>query len=126
MAFSVTKSFFGTLAAMLVEEVPDRPVGRPSARYVPELETSGFGDATVGQVLDMTTAIDFVENYVGESPTMIRYRYATWLHEAAAGSRGAALDPRIPAHGRESRGRTARSSTTARRTSTSWRGSSPA
>ena len=76
MAFSVTKSFFGTLAAMLVAEGRiDRAA--PVARYVPELEGSGFGDATVGHVLDMTTAIDFVENYVGESPTMIRYRYAT-------------------------------------------------
>jgi CubicO group peptidase (beta-lactamase class C family) len=76
IAFSVTKSFFGTLAAILVAEGRiDRST--PVAHFVPELEGSGFGDATVGQVLDMTTAIDFVENYVGESPTMIRYRYAT-------------------------------------------------
>jgi hypothetical protein len=28
-------------------------------------------------VLDMTTALDFVENYTGDSPSMDRYRYAT-------------------------------------------------
>ena len=47
------------------------------ARYIPELAASGFGDATVAQVLDMTTAIDFIENYVGESPSMEAYRAAT-------------------------------------------------
>ena len=34
------------------------------ARYIPELAGSGFGNATVAQVLDMTTAVDFTENYV--------------------------------------------------------------
>jgi CubicO group peptidase (beta-lactamase class C family) len=76
IAFSVTKSFFGTLAALLVAEGKLDPAA-PVARYLPELAGSGFGDATVAQVLDMTTAIDFVENYVGRSPSMDRYRYAT-------------------------------------------------
>jgi CubicO group peptidase (beta-lactamase class C family) len=73
IAFSVTKSFYGTLAAMLIDEGkldPNAPVGR----YLPELANSGFGDATVQQLLDMTTAIDFTENYVGESPSFNRYR----------------------------------------------------
>ncbi len=76
VAFSVTKSFFGTIAAMLVGEgLLDRSA--TVSRYIPELANSGFGDATVAQVLDMTTAIDFVENYVGESASMEAYRTAT-------------------------------------------------
>ncbi|WP_284526159.1 serine hydrolase [Microcystis panniformis] len=31
--------------------------------YIPELTKSGFGDATVRQVLDMTTALDYSEDY---------------------------------------------------------------
>ena len=75
VAFSVTKSFFGTIAATLIAE------GKLDAnaqvdRYIPELKDSGFGDATVAQVLDMTTALDFVENYTGDSPSMSAYREA--------------------------------------------------
>lgn len=59
---SLTKSFTGTLGAMLVAEGrldPNRTVGS----YIPELQQSGFGDATVRQVLDMTTALQFSEDY---------------------------------------------------------------
>jgi CubicO group peptidase (beta-lactamase class C family) len=84
IAFSVTKSFFGTLASMLIAEgALDRSA--KVSRYIPELAQSGFGDATVGQVLDMTTALDFEENYTGESRTMAVYRKAT------------GFDPRSPA-----------------------------
>ena len=62
IAFSVTKSFFGTIAAMLIEEgrLDERA---PVSRYLPELRDSAFGDATVRQVLDMTTALKFSEKY---------------------------------------------------------------
>ena len=83
-AFSVTKSFFGTLAAMLIAEGAIDPNAKV-ARYIPELAKSGWGEATVQQTLDMTTAIDFNENYVGESPTMIAYRNATHFAERPSG-----------------------------------------
>ena len=76
IAFSVTKSFFGTIALMLIAEGKLDPSAKVD-RYIPELAGSGFGDATVAQVLDMTTALDFVENYVGESASMDAYRVAT-------------------------------------------------
>ena len=76
ISFSVTKSFIGTLAAMLIEE-GTIDASAKVARYLPELASSGFGDATVAEVLDMTTAIDFDENYVGDSASMDRYRRAT-------------------------------------------------
>ena len=87
ICFSVTKSFIGTLAAMLVAEGALDPA-RTVASYLPELASSGFGDATVAQVLDMTTGLDFTENYVGESPSMFRYRYATGFSPQPAGYEG--------------------------------------
>jgi CubicO group peptidase (beta-lactamase class C family) len=51
IAFSVTKSFFGTLAAMLIAEGKIDPDARVT-RYVPELANSAFGDATVGAGYD--------------------------------------------------------------------------
>jgi hypothetical protein len=61
-AMSVTKSVIGTLGAMLVAEGEIDAEARVS-KYVPELTSSGFGDATVRQVLGMTTAIKFSEDY---------------------------------------------------------------
>jgi len=112
IAFSVTKSFFGTLAAMLIGE-GKIDANAPVAKYIPELALSGFGDATVQQVLDMTTSIDFTENYVGTSPTMMAYRHATGLLGRMPGYTGAksvyTFLPTIPksgAHGHAFRYRT--------------------
>jgi CubicO group peptidase (beta-lactamase class C family)/outer membrane protein assembly factor BamB len=87
IAFSVTKSFVGTLAAMLIAEGALDPTAKVT-RYLPELAGSGFGDATVAQVLDMTTALDFVENYTGESPSMEAYRYSTGFAPRPANASG--------------------------------------
>lgn len=58
---SVSKSYIGTFAAMLVERgVLDRD-GLVSS-YVPELADSGFADATVGQILDMTAGTAWDES----------------------------------------------------------------
>jgi len=62
IAFSVTKSFIGTLAEMLIAEGRLDPAA-PVADLIPELAGSGFADATLRQVLDMTTALDFSEEY---------------------------------------------------------------
>ncbi len=62
IAFSVTKSFVGLLGAMLLHEgVLDEHA--PVSHHVPELAGSGFGNATIRQVLDMTTGLDYSENY---------------------------------------------------------------
>jgi CubicO group peptidase (beta-lactamase class C family) len=86
VAFSVTKSFFGTIAAVLVAEgALDR--NSKVADYIPELTNSGFGDATVGQVLDMTTAIDFTEQYTdAPPPTMVAYSRATGFASRSPGA----------------------------------------
>ena len=62
IAMSVTKSFTGTLAGMLVAEGKIDPAA-PVTKYVPELAKSGFGDATVNQVMDMITGIKYTEVY---------------------------------------------------------------
>ncbi len=62
IAHSVTKSFFGTLAAMLIEE-GKLDENALVSKYIPELTHSAFGDASVRQLLDMTTALKFSEKY---------------------------------------------------------------
>lgn len=63
IAFSVTKSFVGLMAATLAHE-GKLDLAAPVATYVPELKASAFGDATVRQVMDMTTGVKYSENYV--------------------------------------------------------------
>ncbi len=61
-AMSVSKTYTGTLGALLVAEgLLDE--NKFCQDYVPELRGSGFGDATIRQVLDMTTAIQYSEDY---------------------------------------------------------------
>ncbi len=62
IAMSVTKSFTGVLAGILVAEGKLDPAA-PVRVYVPELESSAFGDATVQQVMDMTTGLKYTEVY---------------------------------------------------------------
>lgn len=74
-AMSVTKSFTGTLAAVLVAEGSLDPQ-KYVQEYVPELASCAFGDATVRQVMDMTTAIKFSEDYSDPKAEV-------WAHAAA-------------------------------------------
>jgi CubicO group peptidase (beta-lactamase class C family) len=75
IAFSVTKSYVGTLATILVAEGKLDPDKRVTA-YVPELAASGFGDATVRQVMDMTTGIAFDETYTNPEADIVRHARA--------------------------------------------------
>jgi CubicO group peptidase (beta-lactamase class C family) len=64
VAMSVTKSLVGTLAEALIAEGrldPRRRVGS----YVPELAASAFGDASLRQVMDMRTGLQYSEDYRG-------------------------------------------------------------
>jgi CubicO group peptidase (beta-lactamase class C family) len=69
IAFSVTKSFVATIAATLVHEgVLDDQAA--VATYLPELASGGYGDATIRQLLDMTTGIAYVEDYTDEQSSI--------------------------------------------------------
>lgn len=74
-AMSVTKSFTGTLGAVLVAE-GKLDENKRVAEFIPELKDSAFGDATVRQVLDMTTALQFSEEYANPKAEI-------WIYSAA-------------------------------------------
>lgn len=85
LAFSVSKSFVGTLAATLIAEgVLDADA--TIADYVPELGASGFSDATVQQTLDMVTGLDYTEDYTDQRSSVWRF------------SRAGSLRPRPPGY----------------------------
>lgn len=61
-AMSCSKTLTGTLGATLVAEGVINPEKRADF-YVPELKESGFGNATIRELLDMTTSIQYIEDY---------------------------------------------------------------
>ncbi len=70
---SCSKSMTGTLAALLMHEGLFDPHAFVSF-YLPELKDSGFGDATIRQVMDMTARICFPEEEV--DPVAENWKYA--------------------------------------------------
>ena len=74
-AMSVTKSLTGLLAEVLVAEGKLDDEARVSS-LIPELKASAFGDATVRQVMDMTTALDYSEDYADPNAEVWTYAKA--------------------------------------------------
>ena len=87
MSFSMTKSYYGTLAAMLVAE-GSLDENAAVAHYIPELSNSGFGDATVRQILDMTTAIRYSEDYTNPNAEVFSFALAGGIFPRPAGYSG--------------------------------------
>lgn len=87
IAFSVTKSFVGTLAAMLIADgaLDEHAI---VAKYIPELKDSGFGDASVRQLLDMTTGIRFNEDYADPGADIWNFSRAGNVRPRPQGYRG--------------------------------------
>jgi CubicO group peptidase (beta-lactamase class C family) len=74
-AMSMTKSFVGLLGEMLIADgqLDENQLVR---EYIPELAESAFGDATVRQVMDMTTGLRYSEDYADPDAEV-------WQHAAA-------------------------------------------
>jgi hypothetical protein len=87
IAFSVTKSFTGTLAAMLAAEGRLDPAA-PVTSYIPELKNSAYGDATVRQVMDMTIGAQYSENYSDPKAEVFDYGRAAGLTPIGPDYRG--------------------------------------
>jgi CubicO group peptidase (beta-lactamase class C family) len=87
IAFSVTKSFVGTIAEMLIAE-GKLDETKPVAHYLPELAVSGFGDATVRQMLDMTDEVAFSEDYTDPNSGIGAFTQALGLVPRPAGYAG--------------------------------------
>jgi Beta-lactamase len=90
IAMSVTKSFTGVLAGILVAEGKLDPAA-PVTAYVPELEPSAFGDATVAQVMDMTSGLKYTEVYTDTNSDVWAMRRANGMAPPEPGTPPIAL-----------------------------------
>lgn len=81
--WSMSKSFTGLLATMLTQEGVIDPAALVSS-YLPELKDSAWGDATVQQTLDMTTGVQYRENFADPTSGIFQYLFAAGLVPAPA------------------------------------------
>ncbi len=82
--FSITKSYAATLAATLVHEgVLDR--ARTVPHYLPEMASTAYADATLGDVLDMQVGVAYSELYAESTADIWAYSRAGGLRPAPPG-----------------------------------------
>ena len=75
VTMSVSKSVVGLVGAMLMHQgVLDETAH--VEHYLPEMAGSGFAGATLRQVLDMTTGLDYSENYADPQASIWSHTYA--------------------------------------------------
>lgn len=74
-AMSMTKSVTGLIAEILIAQgkLSDKAI---VSSIIPELKGSAFGDATVRQVMDMTTSLQYSENYADPNADIWKYSAA--------------------------------------------------
>jgi hypothetical protein len=85
--WSLSKSFTGLLATVLIAEGRLDPNALVSS-YLPELKDSAWADATVQQTLDMTTGVQYTEDFRDSSSGIFQYLYAAGLLPAPANYAG--------------------------------------
>lgn len=74
-AMSMTKSITGLLAEILIanNQLDDKALVKS---IIPEIGASAFADATVRQVMDMTTGVKYSENYADPNADIWKYSAA--------------------------------------------------
>ena len=87
LVWSVTKSFVGTLAAMMAADGSIDPAA-PVTRYLPELAGTAFADATVRQLMDMRVGVNYSEDYSDPDAEFWTYIRAIRMLPQAAGKTG--------------------------------------
>jgi CubicO group peptidase (beta-lactamase class C family) len=85
--WSMSKSFTGLLATMLIHEGVINPNALVSS-YLPELQDTAWADATVQQTLDMTTGVKYREDFTDPTSGIFRYLMASGLVLAPTGYSG--------------------------------------
>ncbi len=82
--FSVTKSFVGLIAEILIANGQLDPRALVTT-YIDELAESGFASATVRDVMDMTDGVAFDEDYSNPDADVHRYSASYWTPSQAKG-----------------------------------------
>ena len=71
ISFSMAKTITALLVGIALAEHKIRSLDDKASDYVPELKAGGYGDATIRQILQMRSGVDYEERYdFGEHPSL--------------------------------------------------------
>ncbi len=71
ISFSMAKTFTALLVGIALGEGKIRSLDDKAGDYVPELKSGGYGDATIRQILQMRSGVDYEERYdFGANPSL--------------------------------------------------------
>ena len=71
ISFSMAKTITALLVGIALDEHKIRSLDDKAGDYVPELKGGGYGDATIRQILQMRSGVDYEERYdFGEHPSL--------------------------------------------------------
>lgn len=84
-SFSMAKSFTSMLIGCAIDDGLIKSVEEPVTNYVPELKKQGFDKVTIKNLLQMTSGIDFKENYVNPFGDVAKLYYGTNLRKQVGG-----------------------------------------
>jgi CubicO group peptidase (beta-lactamase class C family) len=71
ISFSMAKTITALLVGIALGEGKIRSLDDKAGDYVPELKAGGYGDATIRQILQMRSGVDYEERYdFGEHPSL--------------------------------------------------------
>jgi CubicO group peptidase (beta-lactamase class C family) len=71
ISFSMAKTFTALLVGIALGEKKIRSLDDKAGDYVPELKAGGYGDATIRQILQMRSGVDYEERYdFGANPSL--------------------------------------------------------
>lgn len=87
--YSITKSFVGTLAAMLAND-GSLDTSKPVIEYIPELAGSAYNGATVQQLMDMEIGVRYSEDYADKKAEIWDYSRAGGMSPRREGTTGPA------------------------------------
>lgn len=80
-SFSMAKSFTSMLIGCAIQDGLIKSVEEPVTNYVPELKKQGFDKLTIKNLLQMTSGIDFKENYYNPFGDVAKLYYGTNLRK---------------------------------------------
>ena len=71
VSFSMAKTITALLIGIALDEHKIRSLDDKAGDYVPELKSGGYGDATIRQILQMRSGVDYEERYdFGANPSL--------------------------------------------------------
>ncbi len=84
MSESVAKSFTSTLVGLALADGKIQSVDRPVTDYVPELKGSGFEGVSIQDLLEMSSGVNFTEEYTNPASDINVFWHSTIVGNASA------------------------------------------